>query len=105
MNKGLDVMCENFDKTIKEVKSISTKARKRITELKETFLEKAEQKYNMLCDEVLEMEEEPECENEPPKKKMRITKLQDIPDKLCFTKFDNNFTELLFKSIIISAPI
>lgn len=102
LNKELDILTEKFDKAIKKVREVSDRTQKRILKLKETLLEKNEQKYTRLCDEVLEMEEEFESANEPPKKKAKMINLQTIPDKLCFTKFDFDFLYWFFRKLIIS---
>lgn len=98
-NRALDKLCEQFDKAFREIKESSAIAKKCALEMKETLLEKNEQKYSVLCDEALEIEKE-FCVNEKDHGKL-YKRLQAIPNDLCFIDFEVDFISWLFETFYI----
>lgn len=98
LNRALDIVCEHFDRNVKEVKEIVANTQKRLLELTEELLKENEEKYSKLCDEVLEIEEE---EGEEEEERTRLAeKLADILDDSFFTNFGDEFLEWFFNKLI-----
>ena len=86
---------------MKDAKEIADNTHKHLSELVDKLLSDNEDKYNKLCDEVLEMEEEAGEEgeeDEPPKKKLRVDTILNEP---FFTNFGDNFLEWFFIIILM----
>ena len=102
LNRILDILCERFDRDAKDVKEIAANTQKHLSELVDKLLCDNEDKYNKLCDEVLEMEEqeagEAGEEDEPPKKKLKVDTILNEP---FFTNFGDSFLEWFFIIILM----
>ena len=101
LNRILDISCERFDRDVNYAKEITANTHKHLSELVDKLLSDNEDKYNKLCDEVLEMEEEAGEEgeeDEPPKKKLRVDTILNEP---FFTNFGDNFLGLFFNKLLM----
>lgn len=101
MNKAIDILCERFDKAVKEVKEILGAALERVTELKEALLEENSKRYNALCDEVLGMEEGNGSKPFSQWKEEDLKRLQAVPHELSFIELDDEFYDVFFNKLLI----
>lgn len=98
LKRAIDTLHERFDGITRIIKEISTNAQKRVIDMKETLLKENEEKYNRLCDEIIEMEEELK-EVIPPEPAKR---LQAVVNDFNFPKFGFDFNRWLFNKILIT---
>lgn len=98
LNKAMDTLHERFDDITRIIKEISANAQKRVLDMKETLLKENEEKYNKLCDEIIEMEEEYKevIPLEPAKR------LEAVVNEFNFPKFGFDFNRWLFNKILIT---
>lgn len=101
LNETLDVMCVRFDKAVKEAKEAVADINRKTLELTENLLEENERKHSIMCDEVLEMEEESESnrsKDELPRKRMKSQITINEPPH---PDFGDEFCNWLFYKVVL----
>ena len=98
LDRVLDISCERFDRDAKDAKEIAANTQKHLSELVDKLLSDNEDKYNKLCDEVLEMEEEA---REAGGGRPVLERLEEILNEPFFTYFGDNFLEWLFNKLLM----